>query len=61
MDTLCEPVCSNSFKSEDLSTASGVLKGEMKLLDSLVVRVAEKPACPQATLWLWTDTPFRRK
>ena len=46
MDTLCEPVCSNSFKSEDLSTASGVLKGEMKLLDSLVVRVAEKTRVP---------------
>lgn len=45
-DTLCEVVCSNSFKSNDLGTSSGVLKEEMRLLDSLVVRVAEQNAVP---------------
>lgn len=46
LDTLCEVVCSNSFKSNDLGTSSGVLKEEMRLLDSLVVRVAEQNAVP---------------
>lgn len=46
IDTLCEVVCSNSFKSEDLSTSSGVLKAEMRLLDSLIVNVAEQTRVP---------------
>ena len=41
-----EVVCSNSFKSEDLGTASGCLKAEMKLLDSLILRCAEKVKVP---------------
>lgn len=46
LDTLCEVVCSNSFKSNDLNTSSGVLKEEMRMLDSLVVRVAEQTSVP---------------
>ena len=46
LDTLCEVVCSNSFKSDDLSTSSGLLKAEMRLLDSLIVRVAEQTRVP---------------
>lgn len=46
LDTLCEVVCSNSFKSDDLSTAGGLLKAEMRLLDSLVVTAAEKTRVP---------------
>lgn len=45
-DELCEVVCSNSFKSEDLSTASGVLKAEMTLLDSLTLKVAKSTSVP---------------
>lgn len=41
-----EIVCSNSFKSEDLGTASGCLKAEMQELDSLILRVAEKTRVP---------------
>ena len=46
LDTLCEVVCSNSFKSDDVNTSSGLLKAEMRLLDSLVVRIAEQTRVP---------------
>lgn len=37
---LCELVCSNSLKSQELTTAAGLLKEELKTLDSLVLRCA---------------------
>lgn len=46
LDTLCELVCSNSLKSVDLSTASGVMKAEMELLDSFVLKIAKQHAVP---------------
>ena len=46
LDTLCEVVCSNSFKSDDVNTSSGLLKAEMRLLDSIVVRIAELTRVP---------------
>ncbi len=46
LDTLCEVVCSNSFKSDDIATSSGLLKAEMRLLDSVVLRAAEQTKVP---------------
>ncbi len=46
LDTLCELVCSNSLKSNDLSTSSGVLKQELRLLDSLVISCADQVSVP---------------
>lgn len=46
MDTLCELVCSNSLKSNDEGTASGLLKAELRILDSLLIRVADGLAVP---------------
>ncbi len=46
LDTLCEVVCSNSFKSDDPATSSGLLKAEMRLLDSLTLRIAEQNKVP---------------
>ncbi len=46
LDTLCEVVCSNSFKSDDLGTSSGLLKAEMRLLDSLIIKIAEQTKVP---------------
>lgn len=43
---LCELVCSNSLKSTDTLTASGLLKEEMRFLDSLILSCAEKVAVP---------------
>ncbi len=45
-DGLCELVCSNSFKAMRVSSASGLLKAEMKALGSLTVDCAEKTAVP---------------
>lgn len=40
-DCLCELVCSNSLKSDNLYNSAGLLKSEMRLLNSLVVRTAD--------------------
>lgn len=45
-EDLAEIVCSNSLKSTLLSTASGTLKQELKILDSLILKVAEKCSVP---------------
>jgi len=41
-----ELVCSNSFKSESLENASGVLKEEMGKLESLILKVAKEARVP---------------
>ncbi len=46
MDTLAEPVCSNSFKALRVSSASGLLKAEMGLLGSLCVACAKQVSVP---------------
>jgi methylenetetrahydrofolate--tRNA-(uracil-5-)-methyltransferase len=43
---LAELVCSNSLKSNLLDTASGLLKEEMRRLDSLVIAVADRVRVP---------------
>lgn len=43
---LAEIVCSNSFKSTDLATASGLLKAELELLDCLLLKVANSVSVP---------------
>ncbi len=45
-EDLAELVCSNSLKADRLSTASGLLKAEMRLLGSLLLEVAENCAVP---------------
>lgn len=41
-----ELVCSNSFKSESLENASGILKEEMGQLESLILKVAKEARVP---------------
>ena len=43
---LGELVCSNSFRSNHLSAPAGLLKEEMRLLDSVVIRTAETHRVP---------------
>ncbi|MGI6406897.1 MAG: methylenetetrahydrofolate--tRNA-(uracil(54)-C(5))-methyltransferase (FADH(2)-oxidizing) TrmFO [Syntrophaceticus sp.] len=43
---LAELVCSNSLRATALSNAVGLLKEEMKMADSLIMRCAEKSAVP---------------
>lgn len=43
---LAELVCSNSLKSNDLAKASGLLKAEMRRLDSIIISAADVSAVP---------------
>ena len=43
---LAEIVCSNSLKSTDLATASGLLKAELELLDCLLLKIAKQVSVP---------------
>lgn len=43
---LCELVCSNSFKADRLESASGLLKEEMRVLNSLILSCADKCRVP---------------
>lgn len=41
-----ELICSNSLKSDDVCTAGGLLKGELRLFDSLLISCAEQCRVP---------------
>lgn len=43
---LAEVVCSNSFKSNLHTNACGLLKEELRILDSLLIRIADKTSVP---------------
>jgi len=45
-DRLAELVCSNSFRGDKLDNAVGLLKEEMRRLDSLIMRVADRVRVP---------------
>lgn len=46
LDTFCELVCSNSLRSDMLENAVGLLKQEMRELDSLVMKCADMTKVP---------------
>ena len=43
---LCELVCSNSLRSADVTNACGLLKEEMRVFSSLIMKAADKTAVP---------------
>ncbi len=45
-DKLCELVCSNSLKAARKESAAGMLKEEMRMLDSLLMKCADKCRVP---------------
>ena len=45
-DGFAELVCSNSLKAEQLTNASGLLKAEMRRMDSLILSAAEACRVP---------------
>jgi methylenetetrahydrofolate--tRNA-(uracil-5-)-methyltransferase len=51
---LAELVCSNSLRGNALDQAAGLLKEEMRRLDSLVVRTADSVRCRPAARSRWT-------
>ena len=58
---LAELVCSNSFKSNLLTNASGVLKEEMRRLDSLLLPLAAKHSVPAGEALAVDREPFARE
>ena len=46
LDTFAELVCSNSLKSNELSSAEGLLKEELRMMDSLLIKIADETAVP---------------
>lgn len=46
IDTLAELVCSNSLKANNIESASGLLKEEMRILGSLIIEAADKHCVP---------------
>jgi len=45
-DNLGELVCSNSLGSNDMEVASGLLKQELRILDSFLINIADKCRVP---------------
>lgn len=45
-ENLAEIVCSNSFKSQAITNACGLLKEEMRRLDSLLIKIADETSVP---------------
>jgi methylenetetrahydrofolate--tRNA-(uracil-5-)-methyltransferase len=45
-DFFAELVCSNSLRSDDVKNAAGLMKEELRMLDSLVVRAADEHKVP---------------
>jgi methylenetetrahydrofolate--tRNA-(uracil-5-)-methyltransferase len=45
-ENLAEIVCSNSFKSNLITNACGLLKEELRMLDSLLIKIADETSVP---------------
>ena len=45
-ENLAEIVCSNSFKSNAITNACGLLKEELRKLDSLLIKIADETSVP---------------
>src|SRR5215467_13264438 len=58
---LAELVCSNSFKSNLLTNAAGVLKEEMRRLGSLILPIAEKHRVPAGEALAVDREPFAQE
>ncbi len=58
---LAELVCSNSFKSNLLTNASGVLKEEMRRLGSVILPIAAKHAVPAGEALAVDREPFAQE
>lgn len=60
-ESLAELVCSNSLRSRSLETAAGLLKEEMRRLDSLIMAVAEETAVPAGSALAVDREAFSRR
>ena len=55
-----ELVCGNSFGPTTLKNAVGLLKEEMRRLDSLIIACADAHQVPAGELWRWTGKGLPR-
>ena len=46
LDTFAELVCSNSLRSNQITNAVGLMKEELRRLDSLIIKIADKTKVP---------------
>lgn len=60
LDTFAELVCSNSLRSDQLENAVGLLKEEMRLLDSLIMKCADMTRVPAGGALAVDRTGFSR-
>jgi len=60
-DLLAELVCSNSFKSLETTNAHGLLKAELRLLGSLLLRCADEARVPGGAALAVDRTAFARR
>ncbi|HWO87718.1 MAG TPA: methylenetetrahydrofolate--tRNA-(uracil(54)-C(5))-methyltransferase (FADH(2)-oxidizing) TrmFO [Gemmatimonadales bacterium] len=60
-DQLAELVCSNTFKSTETTTAHGLLKAELRLLGSLLLRCADEARVPGGTALAVDRAVFSRR
>lgn len=61
LDTMAELVCSNSLRSDRLTNAVGLLKAEMRKLDSLIMHVADETSVPAGGALAVDRTAFSQK
>src|SRR5690349_5108266 len=59
-EDLAELVCTNSFKSENLTNAHGLLKAEMRDLGSILLDAAREARVPAGTALAVDRTRFAR-
>ncbi len=57
---LAELVCSNSLRSSSLKSASGLLKEELRIMDSLIIQAADATAVPAGKALAVDRTLFAR-
>jgi methylenetetrahydrofolate--tRNA-(uracil-5-)-methyltransferase len=58
---LSELVCSNSLKSTELTNAHGLLKEELRRLDSIIIRIADETSIPGGKALVVDRDVFSRK
>lgn len=61
MDTFAELVCSNSLRSDRIENAVGLLKEEMRIMDSLIMRCADETRLPAGGALAVDRTEFSKR
>lgn len=61
VDTFAELVCSNSLRSDALTNAVGLLKEEMRRMDSLIMQVADETRIPAGSALAVDREAFTRR